>query len=184
MIEARAVTNAFRFWIVVPMVLLVLAAGAASADPVEYDFVYVDAFQSQYDLRECYLFDVNNHGQACGWATDLDSGRIPNYSAFQWSAGNDKTKIPFLYARAINIAGKIAGWNHVFDPTSGSLVTIPQVPGRPLSRWRWTSTIRTSSSVTPRPVYAATAIGRSRFRSSGTRWEGHDRYRCQARRSS
>jgi probable HAF family extracellular repeat protein len=106
---------------------LVLAAGSARAAAVpEYDFLYVDAFQAGYDLREAYLFDLNNQGQACGHATDL-----PSYAGFSWSAAAGKTRIPFTLARGINEAGRIAGLNKVFDPATGALVTLPQVPGAP-----------------------------------------------------
>jgi len=111
--------------VVPPIVLLVIALSplaAASADV--YDFVYVDAFQSDYDLRESYLFDVNNQGRACGFATDL-----PSYSGFHWSAAADKTRLPFSLARGINDAGKVVGHNQVFDIGTSELVTIPQVPG-------------------------------------------------------
>jgi probable HAF family extracellular repeat protein len=90
----------------------------------EYAFVYVDAFRSDYDLKECYLWDVNNQGQACGFATDL-----PSYAGFSWAAGTDKTHIAITYPRGINEAGKIVGLNRVLDGTTGEVVTIPQVPG-------------------------------------------------------
>ncbi|MGH7724397.1 MAG: FlgD immunoglobulin-like domain containing protein [Candidatus Eiseniibacteriota bacterium] len=90
----------------------------------EYDFLYVDAFQSTYDLKESYLFDINNRGQGCGFATDL-----PAYAGFFWSAETDKVRIPFTYARGINESGKIAGLNRVIDTVTGELVTIPLVPG-------------------------------------------------------
>jgi probable HAF family extracellular repeat protein len=96
----------------------------ATASAVEYDFKYVDAFQGNYDLRECYLFDVNDQGQACGWATDL-----PSYSGFHWSAAADKTRIPFTLARGINDQGKVAGLNQVFDIAGGPIAIIGQVPG-------------------------------------------------------
>ena len=98
-------------------------APSASAD-VEYDFVYVDAFQSTYDLREALLFDINELGQACGHATDL-----PSYAGYYWSATTDKVRIPFTLARGINDAGRIAGLNQVFDLGSGALTTIGPVPG-------------------------------------------------------
>jgi probable HAF family extracellular repeat protein len=102
-------------------------AGGAMADPeAEYDFVYVDAFQSGYDLREAYLFDVNDHGQACGMATDL-----PSYAGFSWSEKAGKSRLPFTLAKGINEAGKIAGLDKVYDAGSGELVTIPHIAGLP-----------------------------------------------------
>jgi probable HAF family extracellular repeat protein len=101
-----------------------LSAQAASS--AEYRFVYVDAFQGDYDLRESYLFDVNNVGAACGWATDL-----PSYSGFRWAQATDKTKIPFTLARGINDAGKIVGLDKVYDPATGDLVTLPKVAVAP-----------------------------------------------------
>jgi probable HAF family extracellular repeat protein len=110
---------------IVISLLMVSAALPARAD-VEYDFVYVDAFQSGYDLKECYLFDVNNLGQACGWATDL-----PSYAGFYWSVAADKTRLPFTLARGINDIGQVAGHDQVFDIVHGTTTTIPLVPGAP-----------------------------------------------------
>jgi probable HAF family extracellular repeat protein len=106
--------------------LLLSGAAATASLAQEYDFVYVDAFQSDYDLRECLLYDVNDQGQACGWATDL-----PSYSAFSWTSSGGKTRLPFTLARGINAAGKVAGLNRVYDTQTGELATIGQVPGAP-----------------------------------------------------
>jgi probable HAF family extracellular repeat protein len=114
----------FQVSMAIPWALLLAAASAPIASAQTYDFVYVDAFQDTYDLKECYLFDINNNGQACGHATDL-----PSYSGFSWSRANDKTRIPFTLARGINEAGKIAGLNQVIDTRNGQLITIPLVPG-------------------------------------------------------
>ena len=103
--------------------LLLAVTGVRAA---EYRFVYVDAFQGDYDLRESYLFDLNNRGEACGWATDL-----PSYSGFGWAQATDKTKIPFTLARGINASGKITGLDKVYDPASGELTTIPKVAVAP-----------------------------------------------------
>lgn len=105
--------------------LLALALPSAPAvAAIEYDFVYVDAFQSDYDLRESYLFGINDHGQACGWATD-----VPSYSGYDWSMAVGKLRIPFTYARGINEAGQIAGLNFVFDRSTGTTTTIPIAAG-------------------------------------------------------
>ena len=107
-------------------VILTLPAPTAAQGPAptEYDFVYVDAFQADYDLRESYLFDINDLGQGCGHATDL-----PSYSGYSWRMASDKTRLPFTLARGINLAGKVAGLNKVYDTVGGGLTTIPQVPG-------------------------------------------------------
>ena len=105
---------------------LVLLLAASAAPAAEYRFVYVDAFQGDYDLKESYLFDLNNRGDGCGWATDL-----PSYSGFAWSQATDKTKIPFTYARGINEAGKITGLDKMYDPATGVLTTIPKVAVAP-----------------------------------------------------
>ena len=42
-------------------------AGHVVAD--DYTFTLVDSFITIYDLRECYLYDINNHNIACGTAT-------------------------------------------------------------------------------------------------------------------
>ena len=120
-----ATRRAVRLIAVLGAALIGLTAAAiATAD--QYDFIYVDAFQGNYTLRECFLFDINDRGEGCGHATDL-----PSYSGFYWTQAADKTRIPFTYARGINSAGRIAGLNRVFDLMSGQLTTIPLVPGAP-----------------------------------------------------
>jgi len=106
------------------LLLLLVTPAAAPAAPGGYAFFYVDAFQSDYGLRESYLFDVNDRGQACGWATDL-----PGYSGYWWSRETDKARVPLGYPRGINNAGKIAGLDKVVDPASAEIITIPLVPG-------------------------------------------------------
>jgi probable HAF family extracellular repeat protein len=103
--------------------LALSAAGPASA-AVEYDFILVDAFQPDYDLKESLLLDLNNQGLGCGIATDL-----PTYSGYFWSAAAGKTRLPFTLARGINDVGQVAGLNMVYDVPTGSVVTIPHVPG-------------------------------------------------------
>ena len=56
--------------------------------------MYVDAFQPDYDLRESFLWDINNQGMGCGWATDL-----PSYAGYYWSSSADKTRLPFTVGR-------------------------------------------------------------------------------------
>jgi probable HAF family extracellular repeat protein len=105
-----------------------LQAPAAARATAKYEFVYVDAFQGSYDLREAYLYDINDFGQACGMATDL-----PSYSGYAWSLKDEKSRLPFTLARGINDAGKIAGLDRVFDPATGEVTVIPHVAGAPAS---------------------------------------------------
>jgi len=103
-------------------VALSLAAGARAADV--YDFRYVDAFQPDYDLRESYLFDLDNHGRGCGFATDL-----PSYSGFAWSDALGKSRVTIAYPRAINDLGQVAGGDRVLDLATGAVRAIAPVPG-------------------------------------------------------
>ena len=111
-----------RHFVTAVSAVAILATAAHAA--IEYDFVYVDAFQPDYDLKESYLFDVNDQGEACGWATDL-----PSYAGFGWSLTSDKTRLPFSNARAMNALGQVAGWDFVFDRATGITTTIPVAPG-------------------------------------------------------
>jgi len=104
--------------------LLLIAFAAPLHAAVEYDFVYVDAFQPDYDLREAYLLDLNNSGEGCGWATDL-----PTYAGYWWSQSGDKVRLPWSYVRAINDWGQITGYDQVFDRATGTATTIPVAPG-------------------------------------------------------
>lgn len=103
--------------------ILAFWSGSAWAG-VEYDFTYVDAFQPDYDLRESYLFDINNQGVGCGWATDL-----PSYAGYSWSNPAGKVRLPFTYARGINGAGQIVGLDQVFDTVTETATTMPRAPG-------------------------------------------------------
>src|SRR6185369_827952 len=101
-VRAERRSSMKRAWRVVVLAALLVPGGArvAAADPViQYDFVLVDAFQTDYSLRECYLFGLNDVGDACGFATDL-----PSYAGFRWTAASDKTRVPVSYPRAINDA--------------------------------------------------------------------------------
>lgn len=114
-----------RSWLFAVFALALLAPRGVFADPaIEYDFVLVDAFQSDYVLRESYLLGLNNLGEACGFATDL-----PSYAGFRWSAASDKTRVPLAYPRAINDLRQIVGGNQLYDVPNGTVTTIPLVPG-------------------------------------------------------
>jgi probable HAF family extracellular repeat protein len=120
--EGLAMKSYPRHFVTAVSAVAILATAAHAA--IEYDFVYVDAFQPDYDLKESYLFDVNDQGEACGWATDL-----PSYAGFGWSLSSDKTRLPFSNARALNALGQVAGWDFVFDRATGITTTIPVAPG-------------------------------------------------------
>jgi probable HAF family extracellular repeat protein len=106
--------------------LLALMAAAAQADP-EYEFTLVDAFTPNYDLRECYLYDINEQNTACGTAT-IQIGPSTTYTGFYWTPPNVKTPIGLSWPRGINNNGLVAGVSQVYDIPSGQFTPMPPLP--------------------------------------------------------
>jgi probable HAF family extracellular repeat protein len=109
------------------------AAAMAQAQP-QYQFTLVEAFTPTYDLRECYLWDINDHALACGTATrayQVPNGTSITYSGLTWTAANDKTPLDAItWPKAVNNNGWVVGVRTVYDLPSNSIVaTIPYPPG-------------------------------------------------------
>jgi len=104
---------------------LTLALGLACAQP-EYDFVLIDSFNPTYGLRETYVWDLNDLGMGCGFATmDNQIG----YPAFTWTPASGKVRIPISYPNGINNTGMVVGNTAVYYPSSGTVVSPPLLPG-------------------------------------------------------
>ena len=114
---------------------LALAGLAATARAQsEYQFTLVEAFTPSYNLRECYLTDINELGLACGTATreyQVAGGTSIGYSGLTWTDATEKSPLDaILWPRGVNNHGWVVGLRTVFDAGSGSVVaTIPYPPG-------------------------------------------------------
>ncbi len=105
------------------------AAGITSfvtAGP-EYAFTLVDAFTPSYDLRECYIYDINDENVACGTAT-IQIGPSITYSGFYWMPPNEKTPIQISWPHGINNGGLMAGVAQAYDIPAGEFTTLPLLP--------------------------------------------------------
>jgi probable HAF family extracellular repeat protein len=112
---------------------LFLLAGAASAQP-EYQFMLVEAFTPNYNLREAYIWDMNDQGAACGTATrefQVTGGTSITYSGFTWTAAAEKTPLDAItWPRGINNNSWVVGGNTVYNlSTNTTIATIPNPPG-------------------------------------------------------
>ncbi len=112
----------------------VLAAAGAARAQAEYEFILVEAFSLNYGLRECYLWDINDQGLACGTSTreyQVPNGTSITYSGLTWTAATEKVPLDAMtWPRGVNNAGLVVGGNLVFDLGAGAaLATIPTPPG-------------------------------------------------------
>lgn len=104
-----------------------LAIGVGPAIAADYTFTLVDAFNPEYSLRECYIYDINDQGVACGAAT-IRIGSTTTYTGFYWSQDAGKTPASISWPRGISNPGLIAGVMSVFDIPSGQSTTVPLLP--------------------------------------------------------
>src|SRR5262245_56187542 len=94
-----------RHWILITAAIFTLPT-ASQAVP-EYNFTLVDAFITTYDLRECYIYDINDSNLACGTAT-IQIGSTITYSGFYWSPVSGKTAVSLSWPKAISDPGLMA----------------------------------------------------------------------------
>ncbi len=111
-------------WTVGTLVLLGTQVWAA----VEYQFVLVDAFTTDYSLRECYIWDINNLGTACGTAT-IQQGSSITYTGFYWSLADEKTPVGIGWPKGISNTGLMAGVAQVYNINTGEFTNLPLLPG-------------------------------------------------------
>lgn len=104
-----------------------VAAGAAA----EYDFILVEAFNPEYDLREVYMTDINESGIGCGTST---SGSF--YDGFSWTESGDKEIIPITWPHGINNQNRVVGGNRIYDVETGQSIFVPPAGQWPLTRLR------------------------------------------------
>jgi probable HAF family extracellular repeat protein len=108
---------------------LTFAAAAFAAN--EYTFTLVDSFITTYDLRECYLWDINNQNQACGTATIAitNGGNTTiTYTGFYWQPPDNKTAVSLSWPKGISDSGFIAAVQQVYDINTGQATNVPLLP--------------------------------------------------------
>ncbi len=93
----------------------------------EYQFVLVDAFTADYNLRECYIWDINNAGTASGSAT-IQIGSTITYTGFYWTRADEKTPVAISWPKGISDAGVMAGVLQVYDITTQQFTDMPLLP--------------------------------------------------------
>jgi hypothetical protein len=113
--------------------LVCLAAGLAPAQAQpEYTCTVVDAFAATYNLRETYLWDINDQGAACGYTTTSQTvnGNTSIFPTdFHWSSQAGKVAFPSSWGvKAINNLGVIAGAGRLFDNTTSQYTDLPSIP--------------------------------------------------------
>ncbi len=125
-------TNACaRFWhflaasaILIPAVVSPLFTSEAGA--AEYDFILVEAFNENYDLREVIMRDVSEHGVALG--TSTNGGY---YDGFIWTEESDKTIVPLTWPMGMNDVDQIVGGSLIYNYVTGQQTVVPPAGGYP-----------------------------------------------------
>jgi hypothetical protein len=107
--------------------IALLACSTSAPGQLEYEFTLVDSFVTDYSLRECYIYDINDLGVACGTAT-IRIGSTTTYTGFYWTAADGKTAAPVSWPRGISNTGLIAGVAGLYDIPSGQSINVPLLP--------------------------------------------------------
>ncbi len=117
------------------LALALLAAGTLATNPARaeqaYTFTLVDAFNPEYGLRECYLYDINESNQGCGTATikiPWLGGWMITYTGFYWDPVLEKTPVALSWPKGISDAGQMAGVAAIFDIPSEQSIAMPLLP--------------------------------------------------------
>ena len=105
------------------LALLMLALALPAAAQIEYEFFLVDAFNTGYSLRECYVTEINEQNVASGSGTNF-SGLSPG---FLWTEASEKTAIPVSSPKGLTNTGLVVDNNFVFDTAAGVSTTVPGV---------------------------------------------------------
>jgi hypothetical protein len=105
--------------------------GAGAVADTQYEFTLVDAFTPSYNLRETYLYDINDENVATGTTTiqiQTPGGSTITYTGFYWTPPDEKTPVGVSWPRGINNNGLLAGVSGVFDIPSDQFTTVPALP--------------------------------------------------------
>jgi len=107
-----------RFRAVVAALALSFGAGFASGD--EYTFFLVESFDPSYPLAETSVLDINESNQAVGSDT---------FGGFLWDEVNEKTRLPYSSAKALNNLGQVVYNSGFYDVASGTFTSVPALGG-------------------------------------------------------
>ncbi len=113
------------------LALLTAALLVPAASATDYTFTLVDAFTPNYGLRECYLYDINDDGMACGTATieiRWSGGTMITYTGFTWTPDGGKTPADISWPHGLNQTGLVAGVSALFDLNTRQPTTVPLLP--------------------------------------------------------
>jgi probable HAF family extracellular repeat protein len=99
-------------------------AGLAFAQP-EYDFILVNSFNANPLAGEAYVWDINDHGVACGQAT-MDN--VIGYPGFAWDEAGGKARVPVASPRSLNNHGLVVGIGDIYELGTGRTFSPPNLP--------------------------------------------------------
>lgn len=114
--------------IVAAIFVAVAGSGPAAAD-VEYEFILIEAFNINYNLREVNLRDINEAGFVSGTATSNSS-----YSGFVWTEAAEKTPVPMTWPIGINNLNQIVSDGKIYDFDTGATINVPPAGMWPVPR--------------------------------------------------
>jgi probable HAF family extracellular repeat protein len=110
-----------------------LLAGFAASSParatVEYDFILIEAFNINYDLREVNLRDINESGFVSGTSTNNST-----YAGFVWTEAAGKTIVPMTWPMGINNLNQIVSDGTIYDFDTGAVINVPPAGAWPVPR--------------------------------------------------
>jgi probable HAF family extracellular repeat protein len=100
---------------------------APAAADVAYDFILIEAFDPNYDLREVILRDINESGLVTGSSTSAGS-----YTGFAWTEQTEKVVLPLTWPRGLNNLNQIVGGGTIYDLDTGESANAPATGGWPI----------------------------------------------------
>jgi probable HAF family extracellular repeat protein len=104
-----------------------LAVPALALD--EYEFILIEAFNINYNLREVNLRDINESGFVTGTSTSNSS-----YAGFVWTEAAEKTIVPMTWPIGINNLNQIVSDGKIYDFDTGETINVPPAGTWPVPR--------------------------------------------------
>jgi probable HAF family extracellular repeat protein len=110
------------------LIFIALFALPAAAD-IEYQFVLIEAFDVDYDLREVMTRDINEAGLVAGTATHNGS-----YDGFVWTQATEKQIVPFTWPAGLNNSNQIVADRWIYDLVSRVTIGVSPAGAWPTPR--------------------------------------------------
>ena len=111
-----------------PLILVLLFVTPAAAD-IEYEFVLIEAFDLNYDLREVMTRDINESGLVTGTATHNSS-----YDGFIWNQVTEKQIVPFTWPAGLNNRNQLVADGWIYNFVSHQTIAVPPAGAWPTPR--------------------------------------------------